>query len=1053
MQRFNSKISDLLAILTLVIFLVNIPAIIATQYPVNTSVLDEEKQSGLNQASPLIPKLTQQEKPDINDWHEPGVGDKLFPSNINLDYILDDNNLDYQKIWEPWVTKAAVRCVVTDLTNEWLAVGGGYLYDNEIHIYRWNQIKLEYEKVWDSGDELINDDVLSIDFGDTDNNGFLEIIVGSADGHVYVFEQEHIYDPYDNLENQFVHVWTSPKLQQVWGVKVADIDKDYLPDIIAGSWDGNVHIFEYTKHSGYPFTEEHWIEYDEKTTINIGEKIFSIAVADTNYNALPEVIIGTENGRVFIYENDGTVLYVNGKPWPLTNDNAYRYMWDSGGLSWRPVTKIVTGNLDSDANDEVAYLSQGQGVYAINFDDELDKYLTYNLWYPLESWETPTSGYYLNQYVDSMISSNNDQDDRVYYQFPNGSILLEPISRMNPAIASLPCFPKNTHLALEPDQAYTVFDASADKASAILDFGNDGEIMGDGLTGIPEETIGYEIMITIDPKTLPDIYSIKLDVSPDNSEWSRIDLDQIIIRRDTGINEPYKVLVDIDKVLTDHKWPYVRYLNFTLLHGIVKVDSIYSSTLFRPIDTSCSLIIGNIDEDYAIVDENSTYQGEAKKIIIGTVDGKLLSFKYNSHDKNFQFFWNSYIDDSYTQNTQIWDIAEVKAPGKVPTWLYDSLESPIIDLSQQLDPQDGNITGMDRSPLFKTFFETIISIDSEYEVLKDMITFDIPENDLVISTDKGKLFYFPELLHKKSKNISESFFWQINNGTYAGRLLSAHFADIWKENYKIWLKSEEASWLSLLSPLNEFNRYQNVGIPETLFLGVVSSGNYYNATSFHYSDAEIYVYEFTPAGKEETGYFKKQYLLTDRETSGRLQMALYKSLCLPKVTSGDVDSDGDTDLILANGRLYLIENINNSFYNLDPDYFAEINLQAKNYLFSNPQLSDFDGDGDLDLTVGFANREGATYYENIGSIQIPIWKEKKWLYTNSYGGLRYNNLTFPIFKVEDGMITGLLCYNNYSNEIYQLKADYTTHNAFVIGTNPIISRIEINLRSGTSTSG
>ena len=158
------------------------------------------------------------------------------------------------------MTKAAVRCIAVDSSKEFLAVGGGYLYDNEIHLYRWNGYTREYDKVWDSGDQIIQGDVLSIDFGDTDHNDFLEIVAGSADGHVYVFEQEHIYDPFDNMENQFVHVWTSPKLQQVWGVKIADVDKDYRPDIIAGSWDKKVHIYEYTNHSGYPFSKEHWMK-------------------------------------------------------------------------------------------------------------------------------------------------------------------------------------------------------------------------------------------------------------------------------------------------------------------------------------------------------------------------------------------------------------------------------------------------------------------------------------------------------------------------------------------------------------------------------------------------------------------------------------------------------------------------------------------------------------------------------------------------------------------------------------------------------------------------
>ncbi|MFX1517922.1 MAG: hypothetical protein ACFFC6_16595, partial [Promethearchaeota archaeon] len=256
--------------------------------PVSTTgILQDITNDGATSLPSLRSSVSQDtvSSPVIRSDDEPGVNDRYIPEDYDITKFLMNNEMaTYQKVWEPWLTKAAVRCLATDPNNEWIAVGGGYLYDNEIHLYRWNDYTREYDEVWDSGDQIIQGDVLSIDFGDTDNNDFLEIACGSADGHVYVFEQEHIYDPFDNMENQFVHVWTSPKLQQVWGVKIADVDKDYLPDIIAGSWDEKVHVYEYTNHSGYPFSKQHWIEFTEKTTIDVGEKIFSIATGDTNYN-------------------------------------------------------------------------------------------------------------------------------------------------------------------------------------------------------------------------------------------------------------------------------------------------------------------------------------------------------------------------------------------------------------------------------------------------------------------------------------------------------------------------------------------------------------------------------------------------------------------------------------------------------------------------------------------------------------------------------------------------------------------------------------------------
>ncbi|MHA1911967.1 MAG: FG-GAP-like repeat-containing protein, partial [Candidatus Kariarchaeaceae archaeon] len=243
-----------------------------------------------------------------------------------LDYISDTPN-DYHKIWEPWLTKAGVHAVAVSDDNEFLAVVGGYLADDEIHIYRWNAEEKTYDKVWDAGDGIIQGDIRAAAFGDTDYNDFLEIIIASSDGHIYVFEQRHIFDPITNTENQFELVWKSPAMAPVWGLTIKDLDKDYRPDIIAGSWDGKVHIFEWLHHGNYPFSGEHWIEYEEVWTSEyLGSQITSLVSGDVNYNGLPDFVVGTRNGTTHIFENDGEVLMVNGAPFPLCNDNHYEHI-------------------------------------------------------------------------------------------------------------------------------------------------------------------------------------------------------------------------------------------------------------------------------------------------------------------------------------------------------------------------------------------------------------------------------------------------------------------------------------------------------------------------------------------------------------------------------------------------------------------------------------------------------------------------------------------------------------------------------------------------------
>lgn len=1049
---------------------------------------------------------------------DPGVNDLYIPETYDISKFLMNNEMEYQNVWEPWLTKAAVRCLAIDPTKEFLAVGGGYLYDNEIHLYRWNEKEREFDKVWDTGDQIIQGDVLSIAFGDTDHNDFIEIVAGSADGHVYVFEQEHIYDPFDNMENQFVHVWTSPTLQQVWGVAIADVDKDYLPDIIAGSWDEKVHVYEYTNHSGYPFSKDHWIEYVEKTTIPVGEKIYSIATGDTNYNALPEIIVGTELGRVYIYENNGTILSINGKPWPLTQDNSYKYYWDTGNISWKPVLRTIVDNLDDDPHDEIVYISVGQNVFVVNFDESIGskgRYLTHQLWEPLDSWELggfEGLGHYLNHYIDWMSWSNNNIATGLYkyyntshYQryrvFVNGSItpLGEYISILNlstnlhvyyenSSTATVitepydyyvwePQWPKNTSMAIHrkldpwgetgvyidmngdgvvndteiagirdinhpPAENYTTFNARNSMASAIVDWGNDGEVMGDGLFAIPEADFGYDVLLRFHEDTIPNLNKISFEVSREGGEWALIPEKDISLAHVSTAAGDDDLWIDIDPILSEKHWAYFRYMRINVTNkGIFKIKGGYAPVLYRPIDTATSITIGSLDLDY--YKAFTTGESEGKKIVLGTSDGKIIMFEYNSATKGYDLLWNSYKNDTYTQGTNIWDIVEVKSPGKIPTWLYNESESDIIpDLPAALlgIGITGNFATMDHANLVQSLFTRIWEFaETFFPGYSDIIELHIPGNDIIVGTDTGELVVFSALTH----NISEmgSYFFSVINVDpfYDDASLSPTFVDFMDVN-----------------PYDPINLMEE----DTLLLGWVKNDELYNPEEYNskaIAGIDVYSYEFPSPISGDYGLYGNylfRFSLAEKEITGLLDRALEKTMVVPDIATGDVDDDGDLDLVLTNGRIYYLENVMNSIFILHPEYFLDLNLQTTDKLYTSPELYDFDDDGDLDLSVGISHRPGATYFENIGHRWAPEWQENKWLFTNSWGGLRFNNLTSPTFAFdENGKVSHLTTFNNYTKGIVQLDAEYENHNAFVIGTNPIIARLEMNLKSGTDSHG
>jgi len=69
------------------------------------------------------------------------------------------------------------------------------------------------------------------------------------------------------------------------------------------------------------------------------------------------------------------------------------------------------------------------------------------------------------------------------------------------------------------------------------------------------------------------------------------------------------------------------------------------------------------------------------------------------------------------------------------------------------------------------------------------------------------------------------------------------------------------------------------------------------------------------------------------------------------ISAGDIDNDGDVDLVIANGRHWPQANkifFNNGYGTFTVSTLLE-NIEETSYV---TELADFDGDGDLDIAVG-----------------------------------------------------------------------------------------------------
>ncbi len=952
-------------------------------------------------------------------------GQSLISQDVDLSKLLRNNPNDYHQTYQPWKSKAAVRCLTVTDDYQYLAVGGGYLYDNEIQVYRWNDESHQYAKVWVSGDEIIKSDVIDIAFGDTDHNNLLEIVAASADGHFYVFEQQHIYDPITNTENMFVPVYTSPYLGQVWGITVYDADLDSNPDIIAVSWDYKVHVFEYTDHSGYPFHKEHWIKYAEKwSSQDLGQHLTTLVVGDTNYNGLPDIVVGSREGGIFIFENNGTIVDIHGQPFPYTQDNSYHLIYSDTTSIWRPIYSMDIGNLDGQSGDEVVIAAFSFNAYVLRHNNARGYYLQ-KLIKGFEPW-TLKDFYPADEFIDNGSAGQN-----VYFHDPNysGTTVSEPISSHSTYFVR-GNYPYNTGAAQNNLTCYTSFvPNSTHSAWEVYDFGADEE-------GTGNSNSDPDIVISItknmyDQITLSDF---NISISPDAEHWANVPQEYL----STAITGYYgtftgNITIDIDPILVQNHWEYFRYMNITVLSDnslpVGHYYGVYYAKLlnvFMTVNTALSTEVGTM-----VTSDSSTTHVVA---MIGTVDGRLLAFKYDSTSDNFELNWDSWVDDRFNIGKNIWDIEQVNTEGSMPV-LY-------------------GVTDEDGTILYTTFTNqpktqipngaivdyTLANVDKDSE----------GKGDFIFSTTTGDLFFFDNSLSYDS-SMTSSLFTDLNSEYSSNISVSA--AELYSNHYSV-----------------------------ELLIGSVSS-TAYKAYDDFYNDppislaSKIDIWLQHDSGSLSSYYY--HYELQDLEITGQLRELLKINTFLPSASGVDIDDDGDIDLIISLDKLYLLWNVGSTTtpsFRLDSHYFDDINNVAKRRRFWRPQPVKFDIDDDYDLVLSYSNRVGGTYFENYGTATEPKWTEKKELMNNLDEKATINtyNLTMPLWvsyydynllmslQIQQSLGEDLsnryyICMfldesKNMTVDYFYIK--YNLQTSFMVATDPAVSRIEVNsFKYKTSTFG
>ncbi|MHA2249336.1 MAG: outer membrane protein assembly factor BamB family protein [Candidatus Kariarchaeaceae archaeon] len=1047
-----------------------------------------------------------------------------YPEDVDVGQFLSDNDNTYNQVWDPWVSKAAIHAVATTEDGDMLALAGGYLYDNQVHLYRWNNLENRYDLVWEIGGGIFQSDVTSLAFADSDYNNLTEIVAGGEDGVLYVFEQRHIYDPFTNMENQFDLVWKSPRLGRIFDVMVYDSDGDYRQDIIVGTGD-TVRWYEYDTHGNYPFSEEHWIEFREVFSLQLPSQVTALGISDVNSNGLKEVATGTRSGAVHLLENNGTTLLINGHPYPIIQDNSYRNIWNSGNIVRRPISDMAGGDLDGDGEMELMIAVQGQGAYVLDTID--GTYGLFRIQREFQSWEAnPIEMYPLDVYTDAMTNSSSMLNETMYLPviehnvyYDNGTRYPEPLDY--DTYGNFIIYPYSSYSVMnqkpQPDSRYTVFDnnianSENDRAWAEYDWGNDEEATGNGIPSIPE------MIIHVEAKSVA-ADQLNISISADNINFYTVNSTYV---KASASGNFYNV--EMDPTMADADINFYRYFRFEVLSGVLKVDVFETKAWNNPIYDALSVETGFM-----------TFKNEetASPVgYVGTIDGAILAVTWDADEQKYVIRWDSWNDERWKLKTNIFDLETVKHTGRFPGWIDRGTSSDTLDLSGTL-PDGGKVASWTAENFYNSRNENFL----EYVVVSTLGTLYVYQQTSPYTAP----IYNPQL--------TQMLFGDLGTRTFGPS--SGYGMQTWAT----FMNGNDNTYLSVsILPIDvtvvsssgdAFNPYENgfmlylggwdgslgnldQGDSKFVARGQVDVSLWYLVTNTNVPDpnqCDAYSLPvcsyFNPI--RQTNNFNTFYpdptvaSLSTQELTGQMWGTFAASTWMPKVAAADFIAGEHNDYVVTNGKLTLMEAQFGFGYNQAPDddfqfstelkqfqqvaiqtdpilseynfvvkggYFDEINDNSKGRHWSNANPVDFDGDGDMDLILGFATYSsqffgmdkvtfGATYWENEGTREEPIWVEKPLAITNTDpdSGFRAQNYTDPLFiydeydmtKVRDSPLgyhpsfrterpQRLLMWqpidhsNIFTGSIHTFFAEYNHPTSLLAATYPEAKRIDINLQ-------
>jgi hypothetical protein len=274
----------------------------------------------------------------------------ILPHNAKIHVFENTGDNEYQEVWNSGINLDGMEITsifLGDADNDGrqeILIGAGSNWSTcKLRIYE-NAGNNYYQEVWNSAN-ITGDSVAEGVVGDTDEDGKMEIIVGSGGIERMVRVFENIGDNSYQLVREIIGFGKSPQ------AIIGDQERDGHMEIIVGSQEGEnaVRVFEHTGSIGDNIHTEVW----NSGTLDGG--IYLPTTGDQDHDGKREIIAPCLDAhKVYLFENIG--------------DNNYQEVWNSGNVIGGLVQKAAAGDQDRDGKGEIIASSYEGKVFVFEIN-------------------------------------------------------------------------------------------------------------------------------------------------------------------------------------------------------------------------------------------------------------------------------------------------------------------------------------------------------------------------------------------------------------------------------------------------------------------------------------------------------------------------------------------------------------------------------------------------------------------------------------------------------------------------------------------------------------